>query len=223
MDRLHWLAEKRRSTRERYDTLFAPTYDEQWGSVIATTHKRFFVRFLEICPPQAHILDAACGTGKYWPLILASGRRVTGIDQSQGMLDCAHAKFPVAHIERAGLQEMTFRESFDAACCMDAMEFVFPEDWPFVLHNLHCAIKPGGYLYLTVELADEQALQSDYIAGRQAGLPVVYGESAQEAGYHYYPRIEQVRKWMQQAGFHPIGETEGDEYHHFLVQKLIGE
>ena len=51
------------------------------------------------------------------------------------------------------------------------------------------------------------------------GLPVVHGESAHEGGYHYYPRIEQVKEWLHQAHFRQIDETVGDFYHHFIVQK----
>jgi SAM-dependent methyltransferase len=219
MDRLEWIKEKRRLTRERYDYLFASTYDEQWGSIISPTHESCFNRFLDVCPPHALILDAACGTGKYWSLILASDRKVVGIDQSQAMLNCAHSKFPDVHIEKVGLQEMYYHEAFDGACCMDAMEFVFPEDWPLVLNSLNHAIRSTSPLYLTVEIAEEKEIEHAFLAGQLARLPVVYGEWAHEVGYHYYPKIEQVREWVQQAGFRLIEEMVGDDYHHFLVQK----
>jgi hypothetical protein len=49
---------------------------------------------------------------------------------------------------------------------------------------------------------------------------VIYGEAVHEGGgYHYYPKIEQVKEWLQLARFRPIDETVGDEYHRFLVQK----
>ena len=219
MDRFAWLREKRRLTEERMDTLFAPIYDADWGVSIAPAHQRFFVRFLGLCPAGALILDAACGTGKYWPLILASGRTVLGIDQSQEMLKRAHAKNPEVATEKVGLQEMSYQEAFAGACCMDAMEFIFPEDWLLVLSNLHRALLPGGPLYFTVEIADEQAIAQAFAAGQEMGLPVVYGEWAHEGGYHYYPRIEQVRAWIDQANFELIDEAEDDEYHHFLVHK----
>jgi SAM-dependent methyltransferase len=214
VERSIWLKEIRRQSEERYDTLHAPTYDEYWGVTIYPTHERFFRRFLEMCPPEALILDAACGSGKYWPMILDSGRQVFGIDQSRAMLDIAHAKHPQAPIEKMGLQEMPYTEACDAACCMDAMEFVFPEDWPLVLDNLQRAIKPGGYLYFTVELADEQEVEKAFAAGQESGMPVVH-----DGGYHYYPKIEQVREWVQKSRFDLVDETAGDEYQHFLVRK----
>jgi hypothetical protein len=73
MDRPAWLREKRRISETRYDTLHAATYDQNWGH-INPSHRSFLQRFLDLCPPECTILDAACGTGKYWPLILESGR-----------------------------------------------------------------------------------------------------------------------------------------------------
>jgi SAM-dependent methyltransferase len=220
MDRADWLKEKRRSAEVRMDTLWAPIYDQNWGAEVDPTHVQFLKRFLELCPPQGLILDAACGTGKYWPMILDSRRAVFGIDLSQEMLHRAHAKFPDVPIQKMGMQEMTYPETFDGAICVDAMELVCPEDWTAVLANFHRAIKMGGHFYFTVELLDELELEKAFTASRQLGLPVVYGEWAHEDGYHYYPRIEQVKEWVQQAGFRLLDETTGIEYHHFIVQKF---
>lgn len=219
MDRSEWLKERRRVGEERYDTIWAPIYDDNWGGWIGPTHQECIQKFLDLSPPQATILDAACGTGKYWPLILAGGRQVWGMDQSQGMLDRATAKFPDVPVEKVGLQEMEYQEAFEGAICMDAMENVFPEDWPVVLHNLYRALKPQGYLHFTVEIAAEEEIQKAFAAGQELGLPIVYGEWVSEGGYHYYPQIEQVRGWIEQARFRLVAEAVGDDYHHFLVQR----
>jgi len=105
----------------RMDTLFAADYDEHWGFIDATHHE-MLNRFLNLCPPNGTILDAACGTGKYWSIILASGRSVFGIDQSQQMLLKAQAKYPGVRVEKLGLQEMHFTDAFDGIICVDAMD-----------------------------------------------------------------------------------------------------
>src|SRR5258708_26631157 len=107
MERSIWLKEKRRVAEVRYDTLHASSYDQNWGH-IDTSHQSFLQRFLALCPPGCTILDAACGTGKYWPLILESGRFVVGIDQSQQMLLQARAKFPNVRTEKKSLHEIHF-------------------------------------------------------------------------------------------------------------------
>lgn len=229
MDRSIWLKEIRRFNEEQ-ETLLAPSYDEHWGA-IAPLHQQLFERFLSLCPPQGHLLDAACGTGKYWPLILASGRTVFGIDQSQGALIRAQEKFPDVLSQKVGLQEIDYHELFDGAMCMDAMEMICPEDWPLSMRNLYRAIMPKRYLYFTVELTREQDIQEAFAEGKHLGLPIVYGEAEwlEEGGYHwerggwyhYYPQIQQVNEWVRMAGFQVIDEQADSEYHHFLVQKWL--
>jgi SAM-dependent methyltransferase len=219
MDRSDWLKEKRRLAEERMDTLFAPVYDEQWGAYINPSHAQFVQRLVSLCPLHGTLLDAACGTGKYWPLLLASGRSVVGIDQSQAMLKRAQAKFPTIPTAKMGLQEMGYQAEFVGILCVDAMENVFPEDWPLVLSKFYQALQPRGFLYFTVELADPQSLQNAWEASRQLGLPVVKGEWAHEGGYHFYPSIEQVKDWTDAARFDVLEDAVGDDYHHFLVRK----
>ena len=219
MDRKEWIVERRRIMEERFDTLWAPIYDQEWGATIAPTHAAMYARFLALCQPGGWILDAACGTGKYWPLALDAGIVVFGLDQSAGMLQQAKAKYPQVAIAKLGLREMSFWGAFDGASCMDAMECVFPEDWPVVLANFQRALKPGAPFYFTVELADEAGIRQAYEAGLQAGHPLEYGEWLEGEGYHYYPRLEQVREWLAAAGFTVIEETTGDEYQHYLVRK----
>jgi SAM-dependent methyltransferase len=218
MDRLAWLREKRRLAGERYDTLFAPTYDEQWGHINAT-YRRMLSRFLDLCPPGCTVLDAACGTGKYWPLILASGRAVRGFDQSAEMLRRAHARFPDVPTEKMGLQDLHETATVEGMICMDAMEFVPPEDWPAVCCNFHRALTPDGHLYFTVEIAPEDEIRAAFRAGQEMGLPVVHGEWAHEGGYHYYPPLDQVRRWLDETHCALVDEAVGDGYHHCIVAK----
>jgi ubiquinone/menaquinone biosynthesis C-methylase UbiE len=234
MERSAWLKEIRRAAAAMY-TAEAPLYDEGW-SAIDPTHRQLIARFLSLCPPGGRILDAACGTGKYWSLILDSGRTVHGTDQSAGMLARAHEKFPEASFEKVGLQELHYQEVFDGAICMDAMENVFPEDWPTVLSNLQRAIKHGAYLYFTVELASEKDVEQAFTESTQLGFPIVRGEWTQKGEYHYYPPIEQVKQWLDSAGFAvieeqsaPFADTDspsdeeviyiGEGYYHVLAQK----
>jgi 2-polyprenyl-3-methyl-5-hydroxy-6-metoxy-1,4-benzoquinol methylase len=98
-------------------------------------------------PPCSVLLSAACGAGRFDGVLLEAGHSVVGIDQSAGMLARAREHFPGARYEKIGLQEMDFREEFDGAICMDAMEHICPEDWPVILRGFQAALKPGGVLY----------------------------------------------------------------------------
>jgi ubiquinone/menaquinone biosynthesis C-methylase UbiE len=223
MDRQAWLRERRQTAEKRHDTIHAFTYDDQYGE-IGETHRRFVADLLESCPPGGTVLDAACGTGKYFGMVLEAGRRVVGTDQSTGMLARARARWPAVPLERVGLQELAFEGEFDAVMCIDAMENIPPEDWPRVVANLRRALRPGGRLYLTVEQPDQAELERVQAAAVAQGLPVVPGEMTEEgAGYHYYPSRDQVAGWLAEAGLAVVAEDVSDEgggyrYLHLLVR-----
>lgn len=219
MDRISWLKEKRREAEEGYDILWSPLYDVDGGNYPNASHLQFIQKFIDLLPQNSTILDAACGTGRYLPLILEKGHTVIGIDQAQGMLARAKEKFPEVRFEKIGLQEMSFENVFDGAICMDAMEHVCPEDWTVVLKNFQRALKQHGYLYFTVEIQDESEVKAAFEEAQRSELPVVYGEWINTDVYHYYPSLEQVREWIQQAGLAILEEGEGDGYHHFLMRK----
>lgn len=224
MDRRTWLNDMRRECEEKYDTLWAPGYGEQWGLYSNVTHQQYLREFLSLLPQNATILDAACGAGRYLPYLLEDGHSVTAIDQAQGMLANAKAKFPDVEFEKMGLQELAYQEIFDGVICMDAMENVCPEDWLLVLGNFHRALKPQGYLYFTtetIENAEESEIREAFERARQAGLPVVYGECPDEEVYHYHPTNQQVREWVRQAGFEILRDGNGEIwYYHILVRKV---
>lgn len=224
MDRATWLKKMRRETEAQYDTVWAPRYGAKTTGLYAnTSHQQFIHEFLGFLPKNSLLLDAACGAGRYEPMLLAAGHTVIGIDQSQGMLSAARAEFPNVRYEKVGLQEMSYQELFDGAICIDAMENVCPEDWPLVLGNFHRALKGQACLYFTTETIetaeDANEIKHSYKRALEAGLPVVYGEWPDEIVYHYHPADGQVREWAQQAGFEILKEGAGDNYYHIIVRK----
>src|SRR4029450_6889482 len=146
-DRRAWLRNLRRVDEQQEDAL-AGDYDAQWGE-IEDTHRAFVERFLTRLPPAGRVLDAARGLGKYFPMVLASGRSLLGVDHAGGSLAIAAAKFPQVPTERHDLQELPYRGGFDGVLCVDAMEFVPPEEWPPVMERFRRVLRSGGWLYLT--------------------------------------------------------------------------
>ena len=220
-DRAAWVLNLRQ-LNEREEDALAPVFDERWGE-IEDTHRVFVESFLSKLPPDGSVLDAACGTGKYFGMVVASGRSVLGVDHAAAYLALAGAKFPQVSTEKHDLQDLPYWKEFDGVMCIDAMEMIPPEDWPIVLRRFCRALRPRGWLYLTVELHPEDEVRALNDEARLRRLPVVEGEVLwEESGYHHYPAMERVRRWLEGAGFVIEDEAQGpwhDEryaYHHVL-------
>jgi ubiquinone/menaquinone biosynthesis C-methylase UbiE len=219
--RADWLASRRGAVIESYDA-WAATFDTH---PYQTGHQETWVaRLLATCPPGSLVLDAPCGTGRYFSSVEAAGHRVIGIDQSAGMLEQAARRGIAESLEHIGLQEVAVSDRFDAIMTVDAMENVSPEDWPLVLANLRRALRPGGLLYLSVEERDGARVDAAYESLSAQGLPVVRGEVVEGgvSGYHYYPTREQVMTWVRDGGFAVVDEgsnqEEGWGYWHLLLE-----
>jgi SAM-dependent methyltransferase len=200
----------------------APNYDEH--EYPSDVQRDWVARLLGRLPSDSVVLDAPCGTGKYFPLVAAAGHRVAGVDQSAGMLAQARARGLAVWLEQRSLQDLDYRQRFEAVLTIDALEHIPPEEWPLVLANLHRAVRPGGWLYLTVEEADASRIDTAFAALSRAGLPAVHGEVivGDVAGYHYYPGRLQVLDWLAGEGLEVVEEAFQQEhgwgYRHFLLR-----
>src|SRR5439155_18486460 len=128
--RAAWLWELRRENERQEDV--ADTNEPYWQET-DDAHRVYVDRLLSMLPPGGSVLDAACGIGRHVGAVLTSGRSVTAVDASAVYLAKTHASFPDVTIEKHDLQDLPYRDRFDAVVCVDAMEFVPPEDWPRVL------------------------------------------------------------------------------------------
>jgi SAM-dependent methyltransferase len=223
MGRAAWLAHLKRVNEQQEDAL-APVYDERWGA-IDETHRQFVEAFLARLPAGGSVLDAGCGTGRFFPLVLASGRGVTGVDRSAASLEVAKVKYPEAQTIRAELQSFPAAHQYDGVMCVDALEMNPPEEWPAILNHLRLALNRGGVIYVTIELPGEEQLRLRQNEARRAGFPIVSGEWVEPNGfYHYYPPLSRARTWISGTGFVIEQEREGPRdpdghaYHHILAK-----
>ena len=222
MDRATWLREQRLKAESDYDTHWSATYDAD-AEPMTSIHRRFVRRVVRTAQVGGTVLDAACGTGKYFGIVFSARRKVVGADQSAGMLAQAQQKYPTAELVHTSLQELDLERTFDGVMCIDAMENVPPEDWPTVLANLHRALKPDGMLYLTVEEHDQADIDAGNADAVARGLPVVAGEILfHGSDYHFVPTRSQVADWVAAEGLTIVEEAdspgEGYSYWHVLMR-----
>lgn len=249
MDRQEFLKKMRMQAERLYDR-FAPAYWVTYGTYDSPVHEEFLGKFLKRLMPGSDVLSAGCGAGRFDGILVDAGHNVLGIDQSAGMLARAREHFPLEQFprlkyEKRSLQEMDFHNQFDGATCLDALEHIPPEDWQGILQGFAEALKPGGWLYITVEEPDWEEVRESYERSRAHGLPVVFGEVVAEddrpyeqaltlgpfmlpgnesdgSVYHYHPSMEQVHSWLERAGFRIEDEGHGLWYAHLLMERIRG-
>jgi hypothetical protein len=191
MDRQTWLAERRSAVVAVYDDL-APAYDEH--EYPSDLQREWVARVLRLMPPGGIVLDAPCGTGKYFAMVAAAGHQVAGVDQSAGMLAQARARGIAFQLEQAALQDPVIR--LRIRCGHHRRR-----DGEHPARRLAAGAgqsapgrPPGRVMYLTVEEVDQAEIDQAFQSLSARGLPVVRGEiiEGDVAGYHYYPGREQA-------------------------------
>jgi SAM-dependent methyltransferase len=138
--------------RESYDAI-ATEWDAARVSFYGS-ERRYLDAMLEGLAAPARILDLGCGTGR--PMaeyVLARGHRVTGVDQSAGLLSKARARFPEGEWIHSRIEDFPFdassEERFDGAICWDSLFHIERDRHEGILASVHRSLVPGGRLMLT--------------------------------------------------------------------------
>ena len=137
------------STRARHaQELFAPLglrYDRM-GALLSFGQDPRWRRFMADRLPRdgGHVLDVATGTGLVAEALLARGFRVTGLDQSPGMLAAARARFAGrVELVEASADALPFPDaSFDHLTFTYLLRYV--DDPGATLAELARVVRPGG-------------------------------------------------------------------------------
>lgn len=98
----------------------------------------------------ADLLDIACGEGSFAVAMAKLGYRVTGVDQSQTMIDLACERAQEAEVQVnfrvEDMRSLTFQNEFDLVTCFfDSMNYLLMvKDLQDAIRCAVSALKPGG-------------------------------------------------------------------------------
>jgi SAM-dependent methyltransferase len=115
--------------------------------------------FASLLPKGARILDAGCGPGRDAVKFMRLGCRVIGVDSSPEMVALCRSRGVDARL--GTLQSLRFRGSFDAVWACASLIHVPKSHVEGTLMRLVGALKPGGYLYLTLWEGRGEGLLAD--------------------------------------------------------------
>lgn len=133
------------TVRHQYNQL-ASVYDRRWNQYIRKT--LLFLKDWARIPPDARVLDLACGTGEFERLLLQENpaQPITGVDISERMLAIAQQKlqaYPTVSFSLASATALPFADSsFDII--VSASSFHYFDDPGAALAEMKRVLKPDG-------------------------------------------------------------------------------
>jgi cyclopropane fatty-acyl-phospholipid synthase-like methyltransferase len=141
--------------RNSYDYIAGQWHSNFRGQAYVDRVLGYVDRVLEGLPPGAKVLDLGCGTGT--PIaeyMVRRGYRVTGVDQSEKMLEIAKKVVPEAEFIHGDMVEVELAGRFAAAVAWDSVFHVERKHHPAIYRKLADALEIGGRLLLTVGGSD---------------------------------------------------------------------
>lgn len=142
--------------RDSYDAIAA-----QWDTARSKFSGReieYLDAFLDGLTVPSGILDLGCGTGR--PIaesLLARGHRVTGVDQSAGMLELARKRLSAGIWIESRIEEFESAELFDGIVCWDAMFHIERGCHEDLVRRMAGMLVGGGRLMLSFGGSDHPA------------------------------------------------------------------
>lgn len=144
-----------------------PAFSQQVAELIPPLCEKYKI------PQKGKLLDVACGEGTFAVQMASSGWDVTGIDQSDEMLQFArqHAeeKKVIVNLKKTDMRDLVFPPSFDLVTCLyDALNYILEEiDLKLTFAGVNHALKPGGFFIFDMNTIHHLAVgwvrQSSYV------------------------------------------------------------
>lgn len=146
--------------------------------------------------PGEYILDLGCGTGTLTAEIAALGARVTGLDNSEAMLETARKNCSGIEFCHASGTDFTFTEKFDAVFSNAALHWMRPPE-----HVIACVarcLKPLGRFVGEFGGAGNVA---QILAALCQTLSEIGHNEAGQGIENYFPTLDEYRGLLEQGGF----------------------
>lgn len=163
-------------------------------------------QFLQMLPAAPCLLDVGCGPGRDAAWFETHGCGVTGADLSRGMLVHAHS---IVHgpLIQAAMQSLPFRgATFDGLWCNAALLHLPKRDAPYALAECHRVLKPGGVLFISLQVGDGEVWESQS-----------YGYDAPRFFARYSP--EEATALLTCCGFAIHWQDSSRYWLHFFARK----
>lgn len=175
---------------------------DHWNATLYDDSHRFISEYgtavVDLLGPQKgeKILDVGCGTGDLANELAEKGAIVTGIDQSENMIQEAKEKYEHSHFEVADASHLTYKEKFDAVFSNAALHWIQTPDK--VIRSVYNSLKNGGRF--VAEFGAHQNIE--VLLNEIINQLDVHGyDDAYERNPWYFPTISEYTTLLEKQGF----------------------
>ncbi len=136
---------------------FAWFYDRYWGDKFLSHYERVLRDlFVSRVKRERSVLDLCCGTGQIARWLTHEGYKVTGVDGSRRMLECAQRNAPEATFICRDVRDFKIIDMFHAALCtFDSLNHVMSlQELTGVFNNVYTALRAGALFMFDINTDD---------------------------------------------------------------------
>lgn len=155
--------------------------------------------------PADRVLDVGCGSGVVAAFLAGLPvQEVIAVDGNADAVSFAARQFrrPNLHFVRGLVDRLDFpSESFDACCCLELLEHIYPEQGRKLLATLYRLTRPGGRLLLTTPNYRSAWPMIEWMLDRTGKVPRLDGDQ-HVAHYHR----GSLRQLCRDAGWTAVRE-----------------
>lgn len=145
-------------TKESYQMTAA----EYANNVLELAPLASIKNFIAMLPPNPHIIDIGCGSGRDAKIFTNMGAKVVGIDFCPNLIEIAKAHAPLADFHLMNIENMAVTPSFfDGAWAACSLAHISKANFPTVLKHIHTMLKREGYFYLALKQGEGEGLEID--------------------------------------------------------------
>ena len=139
-----------------YYNRYASTYFESTVNLDMSEARK---KFEKLVPEGGSILDLGCGSGRDSLAFYENQYEVTPLDGSKEM--CALAQIHTdLEVLNMTFEELDFDEVFDGVWACASLLHVPEKEMPDILKKIGLALKPDGYLYISVKEGDFEGIRN---------------------------------------------------------------
>jgi SAM-dependent methyltransferase len=187
-----------RESAENYHRIFTEQESTRESRREAIERHRKFISRLK---PGGHILDAGCGTGRFVHYFVLDGFKVTGIDNSNSMIQIAAGNNPEAVFRIMDMRQLDFQpDSFDGIWNVATMLHFDESEVEHILDEFKRVLRSDGTLFLATRAMEKNLKTIE--ESTEGGKMMVY---------YYTP--QKLLEMLTHSGFETIElKVEPDDY-----------